>query len=672
MKIVRDKGEHAKVSVRNIRRRAKDDLDALTGEVSDDEIARGREGAGGADEARSSTALPVTLSVSDFEAKTLDDGTPAATTTTSTTAAPTTTTTQAATTTTTAAPTTTLAPTTTTTVAVPAATPPGVGTTVGTAKYPVPAGAIIVSPTGSDTAAGTTAAPLRTLQHAVDVVPSGGTIVLRAGNYNESVKVPSTKKVTIQSWPSEAAWLDGSIPVTSWVHDGALWRSDAWTYKFDHSPTDVRGAPDGTGSYAFLNPAYPMAAHPDQMWIGTTAERQVASKAQVVAGTFFYDETAKSLYLGSDPAGKARASNLIMGLRVQSSGSIVRGIGIRRYAPSVPDLGTFIIDHANSVLIENVAVDDNTTTGLYLVGTSDTVRNVELARNGLIGIRAGYADNMVIDHVFADHNNAENFNTAPVAGGIKITSSRGVAVRDSTITNNNATGLWFDVSNYNLTITGNTISGNGKHGLFLEISAKALVANNLIANNVGWGLKINNTDLTRTYNNTFIGNNGSIWVVQESRRPSNFAGGRDSRQPYPDPTMTWVIKSAIVVDNVMANQVGAQTCMICVQDAEKLYTAAQMGASLNGNVYNRPSVSVPVRVTIWSAGATQNYYNTLAAFQTATKQESAGVEVTGPAVVTSTGQPTSTMPAMTGAVAMPADVAAATGQTSGTRHLGSW
>jgi ribosome recycling factor len=41
VKIVREKGEHAKVAVRNIRRSAKDDLDSLTGEVSDDEIARG-------------------------------------------------------------------------------------------------------------------------------------------------------------------------------------------------------------------------------------------------------------------------------------------------------------------------------------------------------------------------------------------------------------------------------------------------------------------------------------------------------------------------------------------------------------------------------------------------------------------------------------------------------
>lgn len=40
VKIVRTKGEDAKVSIRNIRRRAKDDLDALKSEVGDDEVSR--------------------------------------------------------------------------------------------------------------------------------------------------------------------------------------------------------------------------------------------------------------------------------------------------------------------------------------------------------------------------------------------------------------------------------------------------------------------------------------------------------------------------------------------------------------------------------------------------------------------------------------------------------
>lgn len=40
VKIVRAKGEDAKVAIRNVRRKSKDDLDALKGEVGDDEVAR--------------------------------------------------------------------------------------------------------------------------------------------------------------------------------------------------------------------------------------------------------------------------------------------------------------------------------------------------------------------------------------------------------------------------------------------------------------------------------------------------------------------------------------------------------------------------------------------------------------------------------------------------------
>ena len=40
VKIVRGKGEDAKVSIRNIRRKAKDDLDAFKSEVGDDEVSR--------------------------------------------------------------------------------------------------------------------------------------------------------------------------------------------------------------------------------------------------------------------------------------------------------------------------------------------------------------------------------------------------------------------------------------------------------------------------------------------------------------------------------------------------------------------------------------------------------------------------------------------------------
>ena len=41
VKLVRSKGEDAKVVIRNLRRKAKDDLDALKGEIGDDDLARG-------------------------------------------------------------------------------------------------------------------------------------------------------------------------------------------------------------------------------------------------------------------------------------------------------------------------------------------------------------------------------------------------------------------------------------------------------------------------------------------------------------------------------------------------------------------------------------------------------------------------------------------------------
>ena len=41
VKIVRGRGEDAKVSIRGVRRRTKDDLDALKGDVGDDDLSRG-------------------------------------------------------------------------------------------------------------------------------------------------------------------------------------------------------------------------------------------------------------------------------------------------------------------------------------------------------------------------------------------------------------------------------------------------------------------------------------------------------------------------------------------------------------------------------------------------------------------------------------------------------
>ena len=136
-------------------------------------------------------------------------------------------------------------PTPTPTAPLPTGTPGAVP--VGTATYPIPNGAATPHHPADDSASGDIASPVRTVARAVALAPSGGTVVLRAGRYHETITIQG-KALTVQNYPGEAAWLDGSETVTGWVQDGSVWRRDGWTTRFDHSPTYARGAPDLTAT----------------------------------------------------------------------------------------------------------------------------------------------------------------------------------------------------------------------------------------------------------------------------------------------------------------------------------------------------------------------------------------------------------------------------------------
>jgi parallel beta-helix repeat protein len=546
------------------------------------------------------------------------------------------------------------------------------GTEVGTTSYEVPSGAIVVSVKGNDNSAGTADAPYRTLNRAISRAASGATIVLRRGTYHESVIVPDNKRLTIQSWPKEQVWLDGSETVTSWTPQGNVWVHEGWTAEFDTSPTYTKGAPDSTEpGWSFVNASYPLAAYPDQLWLSGKPQRQVASLSQVTAGTFFHDRANNRLYMGSSPVDEVvAASTLQIALRVRGAGTVIRGIGIGRYAPSVPDLATVRLEVPN-VTLEHVAVTDNSVTGIGIFSSGARLRNVLAARNGMLGITGSMSDDLVLERVVADGNNSERFNSAPIAGGAKFHKSRGVTIRDSRFTNNLASGLWFDQSNYNMVVTGNEVSGNSHHGVFLEISAKGIVANNLITDNADWGLLISNTSDTQVWNNTFVDNGDGIWLIQDSRRPDNFPGN-DPRH-YPDPTMTWLIGPATFHNNVIVNS-GGYAAIINVQDTTGQRSAEQIGVTTNSNILNMSSNQPVKRLVSWArAGTTTSaHYTSLTTFRTATGQEGNGQQIIGPLVATDDGVSTSAMPTTSLAQALPQSIATLIGQPTGTQRFGAW
>jgi trimeric autotransporter adhesin len=350
----------------------------------------------------------------------------------------------------------------------------------------------------------------------------------------------------------------------------------------------------------------------------------------------------------------------------------LRGVGFQRFAPSVPDMGA-ITAEKDGVTVENVIAQDNAVTGIHAVGANITLRNVTLARNGMLGGSASTADNFKATGILAYGNNTEQFNQAPVAGGFKISRSRNVQFADSSFIRNSGPGLWLDESVYNGQITHDDFMANTGHGLIMEISAKFVVADNVITGNTGNGIKLNDTSNVDIWNNTISENGRNLNIVQDTRRASSRSvPGHDPRQAFPDPTMTWINSNITVRNNILAG--GTGNCLLCVEDYSRQFTAEQLHISANGDVYQRPSAASPAWVAVWSKGAANpGVYTTTAAFRAATGQEASQLLVEGrPAL--SGWRPTPEVAAKDAAIAqpLPAAVAALLGKATGSRHLGAW
>lgn len=88
---------------------------------------------------------------------------------------------------------------------------------------------IVVSPTGSDTASGSLAAPLKSIQVAVDKAVAGDIIYLRTGTYTPTINIQIKKSgtaalpYTLSAYASEKAIIDGeSLPYTPAALDSSL------------------------------------------------------------------------------------------------------------------------------------------------------------------------------------------------------------------------------------------------------------------------------------------------------------------------------------------------------------------------------------------------------------------------------------------------------------------
>lgn len=480
---------------------------------------------------------------------------------------------------------------------------------------------------GRDSGSGSAQDPLRTIAAALARTGDGDRVEVGAGTFHESLVLQGHRDRSIVAAPGASVWLDGSRAVTKWASAGDTWVSDGWTTRFDSSPTFTKGAPDGTRpGWRFVSPEHPMAAHPDQVWIDGVAQRQVGAMAAVVPGTFFVDESAARLHIGSDPTGhRVRASDLSKALSIREQGATVSGINVRRYADPVPSMGAITVERPD-VALSDMRIEQNATTGLGVYSTSALLQGVESTANGLMGILAGRAHDLELRSVQVAKNNTERFNPAHSAGGMKITRTGGVDIRDSSFINNNGTGLWLDESVRDFVIATSRSEDNEKHGISLEISGRGTVHDNVVRDNSGDGLKINDTDNVVVSGNTLRGNGRSIDIAQDARDGASGSSYRDRTVG-----LSFIAQHIDVNDNVLAAQRSPANCMVCVEDHSHRFSANQLDIDLDGNRYYRSSVSRPAWVAVWSRGpGNPEVFTSLADFRKRTGQEVHGRELISP------------------------------------------
>jgi hypothetical protein len=307
---------------------------------------------------------------------------------------------------------------------------------VGSAAYTIPSSGQVLyaSPSGSNSNPGTEASPKLTLAGAISAVSASfgaATIVLRAGTYHESLTV--SKAVTIQAYPNEAVWLDGSSVYPTWAGSGP------WT-----APLGPDWNPVDSTRYAYSDPT---AVLPEQAWVDGVMLKQLADGATPGVGQFSVNRSAQTITIGTNPAGaEVRVTDLNHAL-VFTVPCGLYGVGVRRYSPLVVEGISAMLyfgGTSQGSVIENCVLQESGMTGIA-TARQIVLRNVTVQDCNQSGIQATTADDLIIDRFVVRRCNRGLWQMEPITAGIKITKSERTMITNGLISDvPGGGGLWWD------------------------------------------------------------------------------------------------------------------------------------------------------------------------------------------------------------------------------------
>ncbi len=588
------------------------------------------------------------------------------------------------------------------------------GATIPDTNYPIPAGAIFMATNGNDNNSGTQASPVLTLNKAISLVPSGGTIVVRGGDYRDWYNNGSgsyafaTKSFTLQAYPHEQVWFDGAdvIPTTSWTSDGQGHWYMSWStpsfcngayYDFPYNnqskaPSNLTGTSGKTYSsntgpcshwdqYGNTEANYPAAGDPQMLFINGQPMPEVDQLSLATGGAFYYDWANKKIYISTNPSGNTvelASRPIALVLSATSGGYQIRGIGFKRYATNeynnITEAAIYAGGGPNDVF-ENDVFTQMAAHGLGIGNSSGVVVNHDVfANNGFTGMTAnghsssGGTDGLIIENSVINNNNTGHYglncSLSCAAAGIKLGHMVGFTVKNNIFENNAGHGIWCDTGCTNAVIVNNLVQNNTMSGIFYEVSDAGIIASNLTYNNGQYGIRVTSADM-KIYNNTDISSNsnGAIWIYDDARTPTSSPGSG------PDTT------NVQIVNNLLVN-LNNTVCAVESQGESNSGTntqPSQFYSAFDYNGYYR--VNTGKKLMRWNPyGVSETDYNSASAFYSGQGWDQHSLDYVGgsdPFFVDLAGgnyQVRSSSAAYHSGTTIPSDVMAALGLSSGTDY----
>ncbi len=400
-----------------------------------------------------------------------------------------------------------------------------------------------VSVRGNDSAAGTTEAPWRTIQHAVDALKAGDTVLVGAGVYRERIEVnhggTPDEPITLSAIPGANVIITGAdLLADGWSKmdglEGAY--THDWALRFPiNGPNDLTHPAD---------PEHALTGRAEQVIHAGRLLRQVLTREQLAPGSFYVDLDGKKLAVCLRNSGSLERTDIEASARSQwlagapgVSHVHVRGITFR-YAANHAQRGAFGIGGGGSRgwLIEDCVFERANGPGASFGGESHVIRRCIFQDNGQLGFGAYASHGTIMEDCGIYRNNTKGYSTAWEAGGLKITMSRGFTMLRCRAVDNRGVGIWYDIGNEKSEIAHCYIADNDEAGIFYEISYGLHAHDNLIVNNANLGEKLrgawgsggitlsSSEDCVVEYN-TLVGNRDGIAFREQSRTTPRIDGG---------------------------------------------------------------------------------------------------------------------------------------------------